>query len=158
MAHYPLNHPLRPVFRALAFLTGVYLTLVGAIGLGVTAGDPFFHRGSDWVLGLRTNPAAAWLTLLLGVVLLAAVVLGRNVYYRVTLVLGWVLAGYAMITMALIQTDANVLNVSMVNVIVLAALGLVVLTAGLYGKIGTPEAAQGESRAAHGSRASAPTS
>ena len=148
MAHYPLNHPLRPVFRFLALLAGVYLALVGAIGLGVTAGEPFFDRGSDWVLGLRTNPAAAWLTLLLGVVLLAAVLFGRNVYHQVTLVLGWALAGYAMVTMALIQTDANVLNVSMVNVIVLAGLGLIVLTAGLYGKTGTPDAAQHESAAA----------
>jgi hypothetical protein len=141
MAHYPLNHPLRPVFRFVAFLAGAYLTLFGALGLGVTAGEPFFHRGGDWVLGLRTNPATAWLTLLLGVVLLAAVLLGRNVFHQVTLVMGWVLAGLAMVAMAMIQTDANVFNVSMVNVIVLAVLGLLVLTAGLYGKIGNPETA-----------------
>lgn len=155
MAHYPLNHPLRPVFRFLAFLAGAYLTLFGAVGLGVTAGEPFFHRGSDWVLGLRTNPATAWLMLLLGVMVLAVVLVGRNLYHQATLVLGWALAGYAMVMMAMIQTDANVFNVSMVNVIVLTVLGLIVLTAGLYGKVGTAEAAQGESRAAHGTRVSA---
>ena len=136
MPHYPLNHPLRPLYRFLAFLAAAYLTLFGAIGLGVTAGEPFFHRGSDWVLGLRTNPATAWLSLILGVVLLAAVLLGRNLYPHVTVVLGWGLAGYAMIMMMVIQTDANVFNVSMINVIVLTVLGLIVLTAGLYGKIG----------------------
>ncbi|MBL7254758.1 DUF4383 domain-containing protein [Paractinoplanes lichenicola] len=136
MAHYPLNHPLRPLYRTLAFLAAAYLTLFGAIGLGVTAGDPFFHRGADWVLGLRTNPATAWVSLLLGLALLVAVVVGRNLYHQVTLVLGWVLAGLAMIVMAVLQTDANVLNFSMINVVVLAGLGLVVITAGLYGKIG----------------------
>ncbi|WP_250003247.1 DUF4383 domain-containing protein [Actinoplanes sp. M2I2] len=146
MAHYPLNHPLRPVYRFFAFLAGAYLTLFGAISLGVTAGDPFFHRGHDWVLGLRTNPATAWVTLLLGVVLLAAVLLGRNLYHQVTLVLGWALAGYAMVLMAALQTDANVFNASMINVIVLTALGLIVLTAGLYGKIGQPDNAQAAAR------------
>ncbi|MGK5679309.1 DUF4383 domain-containing protein [Actinoplanes sp. URMC 104] len=136
MPHYPLNHPLRPLYRFLALLAAAYLTLFGAIGLGVTAGEPFFHRGSDWVLGLRTNPATAWLSLILGLVLLAAVLLGRNLYHHVTVVLGWGLAGYAMIMMMVIQTDANVFNVSMINVIVLTVLGLIVLTAGLYGKIG----------------------
>jgi hypothetical protein len=150
MAHYPLNHPLRPLYRLLAFLGAAYLTLFGAIGLGVTAGDPFFHRGPDWVLGLRTNPATAWLTLLAGLVLLAAVVVGRNVYHQVTLVLGWGLAGYAMVMMAMIQTDANVFNVSMINVVVLALIGLVELTAGLYGKVGSSSHAHDESQATHG--------
>ncbi|GAB2610083.1 hypothetical protein Aab01nite_24230 [Paractinoplanes abujensis] len=139
MAHYPLNHPLRPLYRLLAFLAAAYLTLFGAIGVGVTAGDPLFHRGGDWVLGLRTNPATAWVSLLLGVVLLVAVVVGRNLYHQVALVLGWALAGFAMVVMAVIQTDANVFNFSMINVVVLALLGLVVLTAGLYGKIGRPD-------------------
>ncbi len=152
MAHYPLNHPLRPVYRFLTFLAAAYLTLFGAIGLGVTAGDPFFHRGHDWVLGLRTNPATAWLTLLLGLVLLLAVIVGRNLYHQIALVLGWGISAYAMVVMALIQTDANVFNVSMVNVVVLGTLGLIVLTAGLYAKVGSSAAARDESAAAHGSR------
>jgi len=151
MAHYPLNHPLRPLYRFLAFLAAAYLTLFGAIGLGVTAGDPFFHRGGEWVLGLRTNPAAAWISLLAGLVLLIAVVVGRNVYYQVAILLGWGIPAFAMFLMAAIQTDANVFNASMINVVVLAVLGLIVLTGGLYGKVGSEEAARGESQAAHGS-------
>ena len=48
----------------------------------------------------------------------------------------------AVLQLIVLQTDANVLNASMVNVIVLLILGLVVLTAALYGKV----AVGGESR------------
>jgi hypothetical protein len=39
MAHNPVNHPLRPLYRALGALTGVYLILFGIVGIIVTAGD-----------------------------------------------------------------------------------------------------------------------
>jgi len=144
MAHYPINHHLRPTYRFLAALAGLYLLLVGVIGIATTAGDAFFDRGSDWALGLRVNPASSWLYAVLGAVVLAAALIGGNVHHRVNLVLGWVLAGIAMVVMTMIQTDANVLNVSMVNVIVLVVLGLVLLTSGLYGKVGSAKAAHDE--------------
>ena len=137
MAHYPLDHHLRQTYRLLTVAAGIYLLLVGVIGLIETWGDPFFHRGSDWALGLRVNPAASWISLIAGVVVLAAAAAGGNVHHRVNLVLGWGLMGFAMLMMTMIQTDANVLNVSMVNVIVLAGLGLAVLIGGLYGKVAT---------------------
>jgi hypothetical protein len=152
MAHYPLNHHLRRTYRFFATLAGLYLLLFGALGLARTWGDPFFDRGTDWVLGLRTNPAAAWLATAAGAILLAAILLGGNTYHRVALVLGWGICGYAMLTMAFLQTDANVVNASMINVIVLTVLGLIVLTAGLYGKVGTAAAARAEDDAAHTGR------
>ncbi|WP_433298250.1 DUF4383 domain-containing protein [Actinoplanes sp. CA-030573] len=137
MAHYPLNHHLRQTYRFLAGLAAVYLTLVGVIGIARTWGDAFFYRdGGDWVLGLRVNPAASWLYAIVGVVLLASVLLGGNLLHHVALVLGWGLCGLGVLMMAFLQTDANVLNASMANVIVTIVLGLVTLTAGLYGKIG----------------------
>jgi len=135
MAHYPVDHQLRSPYRLLAGASGLYLALVGLIGLIQTWGDPFLHRGADWALGLRVNPAASWLSLLLGVVVLFAAVLGGNLHHRVNLLLGWALMGLAMLALTVIQTDANVLNVSLVNVVVLALLGLFVLTAALYGKV-----------------------
>jgi hypothetical protein len=157
MAHYPVNHHLRQTYRFLAGAAGLYLLLVGAIGLARTWGDPFFHRGSDWVLGLRVNQAASWLILLAGLVALVAAAAGGNLHHRVNLVLGWGLCGFAMVVMAFIQTEANVFNVSMVNVIVVTLIGLIVLTAGLYGKVGSsgssasagpasPQGATGRSR------------
>jgi hypothetical protein len=138
MAHYPLDHHLRRTYRFLAALAGLYLLAFGIFGVARTWGDPFLHRGADWVLGLRTNPAAAWLATAAGVLLLASIVIGGNVYHRIALVLGWSLCVYGVAVMAFLRTDANVVNASMVNVITLLVLGLVVLTAGLYGKVGEP--------------------
>jgi len=137
MAHYPLNHHLRQTYRFLAGLAGLYFTLVGIIGLAKTWGDPFFDRGGGaWVLGLRVNPAAAWLYTIAGVVLLAVVLIGGNLFHRVAIVLGWGLCGVSVLVMAFLQTDANVLHASMTNVIVTIVLGLVTLTAGLYARVG----------------------
>jgi Domain of unknown function (DUF4383) len=149
MAHYPLNHHLRPTYRLLAGLAGLYLFLVGVIGIGMTWGEPFFHRGSDWALGLRVNPAYSWLIAVIGLVVLASALVSGNVHHVVHLFLGWGLAGLAMLLMTMIQTDANVLNVSMVNIIVMTALALVILCSGLYGKVGTAEAQRAEEAAAH---------
>jgi hypothetical protein len=139
MAHYPLNHHLRQPYRFLTVLAGLYLTLAGVLGVAFTWGDPFFHRGADWALGLRLNPAAAWLYTIGGVLVLLAALAGGNVHHRINLVLGWGILAVAMVTMAFIQTDANILNVSMSNVIALTLAGLFVLIGGLYGKVGTPE-------------------
>ena len=152
MAHYPLNHHLRLTYRFFATIAGLYLLLFGVIGLARTWGDPFLHRGTDWVLGLRTNPAASWLATAAGAILLAAILIGGNVYHRVALVLGWGCCAYAVLIMAFLQTDANIVNASMINVITLIVLGLIVLTAGLYGKVGTAEAARAEEVAPHGGR------
>jgi hypothetical protein len=139
MAHYPINHHFRQPYRLLTAAAGLYLTLFGILGIASTWGDPFFHRGSDWVLGLRTNPAAAWLATVVGLIVLVAALIGGNVHHRVNLVLGWGIIAVAMVLMTMIQTDANVLNVSMANIIVLTLLGLVILLGGLYGKVGSEQ-------------------
>jgi hypothetical protein len=138
MAHYPLNHHLRRTYRFLAGLAGLYLLAFGVIGLALTWGDPFFERGDDWALGLRVNPAAGLLAALVGVIVLGAAVVGGNVHHRVNLALGYGLMGFGLGVMAVIQTDANVFNVSMVNVVALLLLGLVVLCAALYGRVDEP--------------------
>lgn len=137
MAHYPLNHHLRHTYRFVAFLAGAYLLATGIVGLAGTWGDPFFGRdGHAWSLGLRVNPAGSWLLALIGLLIVAATLLGGNVHHAVTLVVGWAMCGLAVLIMATMQTDANVVHASMINVIVLLVLGLITLTAGLYGKVG----------------------
>lgn len=155
MAHIPVNHPLRPLYRTLAGLIGLYILVFGIIGVLRTAGDPLFDRGDVWVLGLRTNLAFAILSVVYGAVLLAAAVIGGNVEHMVNLGAGvvFILVGLAMMT--LMQTDANILNFSMVNSIVSFIFGLLVLTAGLYDKVGSPEDVEAEERYRH---AAAPVS
>jgi len=141
MPHYPLNHHLRQPYRFLAFLAGAYLLVAGVVGLVATWGEPFFDRGHDWSLGLRVNPASAWLIAILGLVIVGATLIGGNVHHHVTLVLGWGMCGLAILIMATLQTDANVLHASMTNVLALLILGLITLTAGLFGKVGDTRAA-----------------
>lgn len=152
MAHFPLNHHLRHTYRILAGAAGLYLLLAGLIGVALTWGDPFFHRGSDWALGLRVNPFSSWLILLAGLVIVVAAVLGGNLHHQVNLALAWGLLGFAVFEMTVMQTDANVFNASMANVIVLIICGLFVLTAALYGKVGTPEQVRAEAEAPHAVR------
>jgi hypothetical protein len=150
MAHYPLNHHLRQTYRFVAFLAGAYLLVTGVIGLAVSWGDPFFDQhGHHWSLALRVNPAGSWLLTVLGLVIVAATVIGGNIHHQITLVAGWALCGIAVLIMATMQTDANALNASMINVLILLILGVVTLTAGLYGKVGSRQAAQAEESAAH---------
>ena len=42
MGHNPVNHPLRPVYRALGGFTGLYFVVFGVVGLIQTAGDGLF--------------------------------------------------------------------------------------------------------------------
>ncbi len=149
MAHYPLNHHLRQTYRFLAFLAGAYLLVAGVIGVAITWGDSFFDRGHEWSLGLRVNPAGAWVLAIVGLVIVAAALLGGNVHHQVALIVGWGMCGLAIVILATLQTDANALNASMINVLVLLIVGLVSLVAGLYGKVGSSQAARAEEAAAH---------
>lgn len=145
MAHFPINHPLQPLYRALAGLIGLYVLVFGVIGVIETAGKPFFGQEDlAWVLGLRTNPAFSILSIIMGVVLLGAAFIGGNVAHFVNIAAGltFLVAGIAMMT--LLQTDANILGFSMVNCIVSFIFGMVLLAAGLYGKVGTPDDAEAE--------------
>jgi hypothetical protein len=135
MAHYPVNHRSRGAYRILAALAGLYLAAYGLTSVIATAGDDAFGRGSYWVLGLRTNPAQGWLVLVLGVLIAGAAIRGGALHHRVNMLLGWTLIALAIVVMTVMRTDANVLNVSMVNVVVLLVLGLTVLCAALYGKV-----------------------
>jgi Domain of unknown function (DUF4383) len=146
MAHIPINHPLRPLYRTLSGLIGLYILVFGIIGVIQTAGDPLFDRGDVWVLGLRTNLAFAILSVIYGAVLLIAAVIGGNLEHMVNLGAGLVFIAVGLVMMTLMQTDANILNFSMVNSIVSFIFGLLVLTAGLYDKVGSPDDVEAEER------------
>lgn len=132
MSHFPVNHPLRPLYRTLVAFAGIYVLGFGVVGLVRASGSPFFHRSELSVLGLRTNLAFAVLSVLAGVVILAAVFVGRNLDFAVNVWGGiaFMIAGTAML--ALLDTDLNVLNFSMATVIASFSIGLLLFTAGLY--------------------------
>lgn len=134
MSHFPVNHPLRPFYRVLAAFAGLYVLGFGAVGIVRAAGSPFFDRGELTVLGLRTNLAFAVASVLAGAVILLAIFVGRNVDYAVNVWGGVAFMVVGTVGLGLLQTDLNVLNFSMATVIVSFVIGMLLFTAGLYGR------------------------
>src|SRR4051794_19599914 len=89
MAHNPVNHPLRPIYRALGALAGAYLVLFGIFGVIQTADDGLFGNGDDRVLGQHTNLFWSLASLVIGAIVLIATAIGRNVDTEVDKVVGW---------------------------------------------------------------------
>ena len=139
MAHNPVNHPLRPIYRALGALTGAYLVLFGIIGAIMTAGDGLFGDGSDRVLGQRTNLLWSLVAALIGAIVLIATVIGRNSDTVVDRYFGWGLLAIGSFSLGAIRTDANFLNISISTVVVTYLIGLVLIMAAYYSKVAPPE-------------------
>jgi Domain of unknown function (DUF4383) len=150
MSHIPVNHHLRPLYRAMAVLIGVYLLAFGLVGIIQSAGTDLFARGDISALGLRTNLAFSIASVAAGTLILMAVVVGRDLYYAMGVWGGvaFMVVGIAML--ALLNTDLNVLNFSMATVIVSFIIGMVLFSAGLYGRSGSPALARAEEAARHG--------
>ncbi len=137
--HLPVNHPLRPLYRALVGLVSGYMLLLGIVGLFQTRGAPMFAETNlPWVLGVRTNMAFALLSIVAGAGLLLSTVIGGNLDYLVNLVGGVAFMLVGMLMLSLLQTDANILGFTVTNCIVSFVLGSIVFTAGLYGRVAVP--------------------
>jgi Domain of unknown function (DUF4383) len=153
MAHIPVNHPLRRLYKTLTAFAGLYILIFGIIGLTRTHGMPLFARhGLPWVLGLRTNLAFSILSIAGGIVMLAAVAVGRNIDHYMEILAGGVFIFVGLLMLALLQTDANFLGFSMINCVVSFVLGMVVFAAGLYGKTGSDEDVAAEEAFRHHQR------
>lgn len=140
MAHIPVNHPLRRLYKTLTAFAGLFILIFGIIGLIKTHGAPLFSQDNlPRVFGLRTNLAFAILSVAGGIVMLAAVVVGRNIDHYMEIAAGGVFILVGLVELTLLQTNANFLGFSMVNCVVSFILGMVVFAAGLYGKTGTEE-------------------
>ena len=143
MAHTPINHPLRPLYRALAAIAGIYLIVFGVVGF-IVGGDG--HR----VLGQGTNLLWCVVSLVVGAVVLGVTVMGRNLDAQVNQYIGWALMVIAVYELATNRTDANFLDFTVSTVVVTIIVGLILITAGLYSKVGSEEDAHAEEVAAHG--------
>jgi Domain of unknown function (DUF4383) len=154
MLHTPVNHHLRPLYRTLAGLAGVYVLLFGIIGLVQTRGlDLFAQHDLPWVLGLRTNPAFSILSIGAGLLILVATFIGRNIDYLINLTASGIFLVTGLVMLVLQRTDANFLGFSVSNCIASFILGIITGTAGLYGKVGSVETESAEESLRHGSAA-----
>jgi len=139
MAHFPVNHPARPVYRALGGLTGLYLAGFGVLGVIENSGAEFFAQDDTLVLGQGANLGYSVISAILGVIILAAAVIGRNIDATVNKLSGYGFMVLGLAGLAVLRTDANFLDFSVATTIVAMTLGIVLMTAGLYGKVGTDE-------------------
>ncbi|MGC5018620.1 DUF4383 domain-containing protein [Micromonospora sp. DT47] len=144
MAHFPVNHPARPLYRVFAGLVGLYILVFGVWGVVQTWGDPLFGRSSNWVLGLRTNLAFSLVSVVFGIVLIIGASRRGNLGHYMNLTAGVVFLVTGIAMMSVLQTGANFLNFSMSTVIVSLIFGLLLLATGLYDKIGSHEHAEAE--------------
>ncbi|MFI6130405.1 DUF4383 domain-containing protein [Micromonospora sp. NPDC051141] len=139
MAHTPVNHPARPIYRAIGGLVGLYFVVFGGLGIIASAGNDFFAQDDTKVLGQGTNMGFSLLSILIGVVILVGTAIGRNLDVAVNQWLAYTLMVIGLAALAFLQTDANILNFSIMTVIVVLTLSLVLLVAGMYGKVGTDD-------------------
>lgn len=137
MAHTPVNHPARPIYRAIGGLTGLYLVVFGVLGLIATVGDELWAQGDTAVLGQGTNLGFSLLSVLLGGAVLAGTAIGRNVDVLINQGLGYAGIVLSLAGLAFLRTEANLFNFNIATVLVLMVTGLVLLMVGMYGKVGT---------------------
>src|SRR3954454_21899807 len=118
MAHNPVNHPLRPLYRAVGFLAGAYLVVFGIVGLIQTSGEEFTGANDKTVLGQGTSPLLSIIMLAAGVIVLLATAIGRNVDTAVDKYFGWGLLVLGTFGLAFSRTDANVFGQDIHTVVV----------------------------------------
>jgi hypothetical protein len=147
--HTPVNHPLRPLYRVIGGLAGLYVLLFGIVGLIETRGTELFGNPSTYALGLKTNMAFSLLSIVAGIIILAGTLIGRNIDQKINYYGGFAFMGIGMLMLALLQTDANFLNFSVATCVVSFVIGLALLIAGLYGKVGSVEDARAEEAFRH---------
>ena len=131
--HLPVDRRLSVVYRIGAGLMGAFLCVFGALGVIDEIG--FFSTGDNEILGLNTNGALSWLSIVVGLILLAGMVRGGNVASTLNMLLGvlFVLSGF--VNLALLEREANVLAFRLENVLFSFAVGVLLLTFGMYGRV-----------------------
>ncbi len=142
MSHNPVNHPARPIYRTSSGLIGVYLVVFGVLGIVESGGGEFFAQDDTLVLGQGTNFGYSVISIVLGLIVLAATLIGRNVDTSVNKWLGYGLMALGLAGIAVLRTDANYFDFSLATTIVLMIFGIVLLMAGMYGKVGSEEEAK----------------
>ncbi|MFC7545115.1 DUF4383 domain-containing protein [Plantactinospora sp. GCM10030261] len=136
MAHFPINHPARPLYRLIAGLIGLYILAFGVLGVVQGWGDTLFARDGHVVLGLKTNLAFSLVSVLFGAGLIVGASRRGNLGHYMNLTAGVVFMVTGLFMMAVLRTDANFLNFSMSTVVVSLLFGLVFLATGMYDKVG----------------------
>ncbi|MEU6771467.1 DUF4383 domain-containing protein [Streptomyces sp. NPDC046759] len=133
--HLPVDHRLNLVYRIGAGLIGAFLVVFGILGLINHIG--FFGTGGNSVAGLNSNGTLSVLSIVVGAILLAGMVIGGNIASTLNMVFGvlFLLAGF--LTLGLLDSPYNFLAFRIQNVFFSFIVGLLLMTFGMYGRVGT---------------------
>ncbi|MCZ1010191.1 DUF4383 domain-containing protein [Streptomyces lydicus] len=128
-----MDHRLSKVYRIGAGLMGLVLIAFGILGLTHHIG--FFDTGGDTVAGLNTNGSLSILSIVVGAILFAGMVIGGNFASTLNIVFGvlFLLSGF--VNLALLDTGANFLAFRLQNVLFSFVVGLMLLVFGMYGRV-----------------------
>ncbi len=121
------------VQRVGALLVGAFLLVFGV--LGFAGGLDFFSTEGERVLGLSSNGLLSAVSVVVGLVLLAADVRGPRTASSLMIVVGALFLVSALVNLALLRTPFNVLAFEMRNVLFSVVVGLVLLVLGAYGRV-----------------------
>jgi hypothetical protein len=124
--------------------------IFGIVGLHSSQGGSVFAHGYTWALRLRTNRAFSILSIAVGALVLIAVIIGRNIDHKLGIIAGPGSIAVGVLMLALMGSDANILNFGMSTVITSFVIGTALLLNGLYGQVDTPEHAAAEEAFRHG--------
>ncbi|WP_306366414.1 DUF4383 domain-containing protein [Nocardiopsis sp. CC223A] len=132
--------------RRLAVVHRVGTALLGLVlvGFGVTSlfvRLPLFDTRGEVIAGLSTNGALGFISVAIGSLLVGAVVVGGTFCSTVSTLVGAGFIASGLVNLYLMSTDNNFLAFSMPNVIFSFAVGILLLTVGMYGRFtgGLPE-------------------
>ncbi|MFE7761000.1 DUF4383 domain-containing protein [Streptomyces sp. NPDC057438] len=133
--HLPVDHRLSRVYRFGAGLMGLFLLVFGILGLIDKVG--WFDTRGDEVAGLSTNGTLSVLSIAVGLLLLVGMVIGGNFASTLNMTLGvlFILSGF--VNLALLDTDANFLAFRIQNVLFSFVVGVLLMTFGMYGRVGS---------------------
>ncbi|MEV0554726.1 DUF4383 domain-containing protein [Streptomyces sp. NPDC050597] len=133
--HLPVDHRLSKFYRVGAGLMGLVLLAFGILGLIDKVG--FFDTGGDTVAGLNTNGALSVLSICVGLLLFAGMVIGGNIASTLNMILGvlFILSGF--VNLALLDTGLNFLAFRIQNVLFSFVVGVMLMFFGMYGRVGS---------------------
>ncbi|MYV52192.1 DUF4383 domain-containing protein [Streptomyces sp. SID3212] len=129
----PLDHKLNQVYRIGAGLIGLALLVFGILGLIDRIG--FFTTGSDTVAGLNTNGTLSVISICVGVILFAGMVIGGNAASTLNAFFGVVFIGSGFVNLALLDSGHNFLAFRMQNVLFSFVVGILLMFFGMYGRV-----------------------
>ncbi len=125
-------HRIHTVHRAGAGALGAFLLAFGLGGL--LLGPEFLATTGPIVMGLSTNGLLSTLSLVVGVLLVAAAAKGGPVASAVSVVVGGLFVASGIANVLLIDTTMNMLAFRMTNVIFSLLVGAALLCVGAYGR------------------------